>query len=211
MINNQWYLRIPRAIELAEWLVELTVGPSGLWTAKLPFIGVDKAISLTVKDGNGRLWKVRSFYPNYNTQPLIENGAQQVGSATEWHALSVIRSAAAATLRLKFNNYARATASYQGRTYYDWRVFVDEPEGRLAEIQSVQYLLHPSFPDPLQIRTNPADRFALEAHGWGVFTIKITITYKNGTAEYELYNLDFSKGWPTVPAPLQRSSTQLEP
>jgi hypothetical protein len=177
--------------------VELTAGQlPGWWTAKFPYTGVSEAVKLTLMDKNGHHWAVRPFYPNYNRQPLTETGATQSRIATERHILIAIGNAVAAEGEIKFNNYAKATATYQGRTYYDWRVFVDEPAAVLARIASVQYLLHPSFPEPLQIRTNPEEKFAVEAHGWGVFNIQITIKYRDGTMQSEGYYLDFNKGWP---------------
>ena len=56
---------------------------------------------------------------------------------------------------LKFTNFAKVIGKQHGKTFYSWRVFVDEPDEVLERIDEVQYLLHPTFPDPLQVRTNP--------------------------------------------------------
>jgi len=83
--------------------------------------------------------------------------------------------------------------------YYQWRVFVDEPIQVLAQIKEVEYLLHPTFPQPSQVRSNPEDRFALESAGWGEFQILITIKYKDGREERGKYQLVLDpqgKPWP---------------
>ena len=36
-----------------------------------------------------------------------------------------------------------------------WMIFVDEPLEVLNEIKSVEYVLHPTFPKPLQVRRDP--------------------------------------------------------
>src|SRR5262249_41920095 len=102
-------------------------------------------------------------------------------------------------VKTKFNNYAREVAAFQGRTYYDWRVFVDEPASVLAQIDSVEYLLHPSFPEPLQIRKDPGTKFGVDAHGWGTFALQIRVNFKDGTAQSTSYDLSFAKPWPTPP------------
>lgn len=80
--------------------------------------------------------------------------------------------------------------------YYRWRVFVDESKSVLEDIEAVQYLLHPTFPDPLRIRTSKGEQFGLETTGWGEFTLSITVQYRDGTESKAFYRLDLSKDWP---------------
>lgn len=177
--------------------VELTAGQNvGWWTAKIPYNGMTKAFRMTLTDKNGKQWKVRPFYPNYNRQPLIATAPHQNNAATSLPTLGLTSTAFANETKIRFNNYARVTSKLQGRTYYKWRVFVDEPIQELTKILEVQYLLHPTFPYPLQVRTNPNDKFAVDASGWGQFTIQITIKYKDGSSETTSYDLDLTKGWP---------------
>lgn len=96
---------------------------------------------------------------------------------------------------IRFNNYAQKIGTWNGRTYYKWRVFVNESVQVLNTIAEVQYLLHPTFPEPLQVRTNPNDKFAVEATGWGQFLIQISIKYRNQSTVSTSYYLDFTKGW----------------
>ncbi len=179
--------------------VELTAGQIiGWWTAKIPFNGMTKAFRMTLTDKNGNLWKVLPFYPNYQRQSLIATVLPQNQAAKSLLTLSLTRSAFAAERKIKvrINNYARSISAIQGRNYYNWRVFVDEPFQVLNQIAEVQYLLRPTFPNPLQVRSNPDDQFALESSGRGQFTIEITIKYKDQSTETTSYYLDLTRRWP---------------
>lgn len=179
--------------------VELTAGQTmGSWTAKFPpYKGMTKAaaVKLTLKDSNGGSWSVLPFYPNYNNQPL-KQAQQSASNPAPSFSLALVSSAIAAEKQIKFNNYARSIGTMGGRTYYRWRVFVDEPGQVLNNIAEVQYLLHPTFPDPLHVQTNRDEKFALEATGWGTFSIQISVNFKDRSTLRTTYDLDFSKAWP---------------
>ena len=99
-------------------------------------------------------------------------------------------------MSVKIDDYARPAGKRGDRDYYDWRIFVDEPDDRLREIESVEYTLHPTFPEPTRISTDQETKFALEASGWGEFNIIVTIRYIDGRRETTQYWLDLSKPWP---------------
>jgi hypothetical protein len=95
---------------------------------------------------------------------------------------------------VRFNNYAKSLAREGDSQYYQWRMFVDEPPERLSLIEEVEYLLHPTFPQPRQVRRNPGDGFALETAGWGEFTPLITVKYKDGRQQRVRYQLVLDPG-----------------
>lgn len=97
--------------------------------------------------------------------------------------------------KIKFNNIARDVGLRHGQDWYEWIIYVDEKEEILEKINSVEYLLHPSFPNPLRKRTNKENNFALESSGWGEFYVKITVFFKNGSRLDTSYYLDLSKTW----------------
>ncbi len=99
-------------------------------------------------------------------------------------------------MSVRINNYSRPIEKRGDLQYYRWLVFVDEPSERLNDIEAVEYVLHPTFPKPVQVRRDPEDKFALETSGWGEFNIIIRITFKDGTKEDLKYWLDLKKGWP---------------
>jgi|GEM_PF-2333492 len=179
--------------------VELTAGQHiGWWTVKLPCSGMTRPFRMTLKDKEGKSWTVRPFYPNYHNQQLIATATPQGQPAASLPLLNLTREAFATekNIGIRFNNYARVSAVSQGRTYYNWRVFVDEPAHVLARIAEVQYLLHPTFPNPFQVRTSPNDKFALDGSGWGQFMIQITVRFRDNTMERTGYSLDLTKRWP---------------
>jgi hypothetical protein len=97
---------------------------------------------------------------------------------------------------IRFNNYARRMPSPLERPFYQWRVFVDEPPPVLSRIAQVDYILHPTFPEPFQTSRDRANRFAINATGWGEFTIGLTIHFTDGTEMPAAYYLDLRRGWP---------------
>lgn len=194
--------------------VEITLGEGG-WQAKLPQEVIDKAVELTFKDRSDRWWRIRPFYPSHNRQVLVQTTAPTQPPVGHLFEGTPAGNAYAGPLEpaarrpqpspllvaknerpLKFDNYARSSGVVQNRTYYRWRVFLDEPQTVLDTIAEVQYLLHPTFPEPLQVRKDPNDKFAFETSGWGEFTIIITVRYKDGSEEKISYHLDLSKSWP---------------
>ena len=107
--------------------------------------------------------------------------------------------------KVRFNNVARYVGLRHGQDWYEWGVYVDEPDQLLREIDAVEYLLHRSFPNPLRRRDDPSNRFFLESSGWGEFSIRITVFFKNGARLETIYSLDLSKRWdpslPNAPGP----------
>jgi transcription initiation factor IIF auxiliary subunit len=97
--------------------------------------------------------------------------------------------------QVKFNNMARLVEQNDSQKWYEWIVFVDESNEVLELIKEVDYLLHPTFPNPRRSKKDPTIHFALESSGWGVFRIAITVFFKNGARLETSYYLDFSKSW----------------
>ena len=96
---------------------------------------------------------------------------------------------------IRFNNFARYVGVRHGQDWYEWAVYVDEPDNVLQQINAVEYLLHRSFPNPLRRRTDPTNHFFLEASGWGEFPIRITVFFKSGSRLETVYSLNLSKPW----------------
>jgi len=97
---------------------------------------------------------------------------------------------------VRLNNFSKRLEKRERDWYYRWKVFVDEPVEELARIESVEYTLHPTFPQPHQVRNNRQEKFALETSGWGEFTMMATFHFTDGSKEKVPYWLDLSKGWP---------------
>ena len=64
--------------------------------------------------------------------------------------------------------------------YFNWSIWIEEDPGRLAGIESVKYLLHPSFKNSVVTKDDPTQKFILKAQGWGEFSIKVIIRERSG-------------------------------
>ncbi len=101
-------------------------------------------------------------------------------------------------MNFKFNNYSRPTGkSRGGYDYFEWMVFMDEPNETLEKVTSVEYRLHKTFPNRIRIVDDRKSRFALKATGWGTFRINIIVYLENDEEIYTKYYLDLNKPWPT--------------
>jgi len=99
-------------------------------------------------------------------------------------------------MSVKFKNHATPVGKRAEREFYKWRLFVDEPRDVLEQIKAVEYVLHPTFPEPVQTRTDPENQFALEAAAWGSFMAAIRVYYKDGRKEDTSYWVDLKKKSP---------------
>ena len=63
--------------------------------------------------------------------------------------------------------------------YFDWTVFIQSDNTTLNSIDHVEYLLHPSFPNPQVTSYDKANNFSYSASGWGEFEIKIKVVFKD--------------------------------
>jgi transcription initiation factor IIF auxiliary subunit len=97
--------------------------------------------------------------------------------------------------QVRFNNISRYVGLRNGQDWYEWMVFVDEPQDVLQQIEAVEYLLHRSFPNPLRRRDDRQRQFALESSGWGEFNMRITVFFTDGSRLETSYFLDLSKPW----------------
>ncbi len=96
-------------------------------------------------------------------------------------------------MTFKFNNTSREIGRRGDYNWYEWKLYMDEPEEKLKDVESVEYRLHETFPNPIRIEEDPKSRFALNTSGWGEFTVYITVHLKDGTKENTRYELDLEK------------------
>jgi transcription initiation factor IIF auxiliary subunit len=86
------------------------------------------------------------------------------------------------------------TSTYVGAGRWDWTIFVDADPNTLKQIDCVEYTLHPTFADPVRkVCGQQETRFALSSNGWGTFTVKVKITYKDGRVDNVQHQLTFKQ------------------
>jgi len=83
------------------------------------------------------------------------------------------------------------TAESVGNGQWRWTVFLITDAETHAEIDCVEYTLHPTFPNPERRVCAPSDDFALTGTGWGTFEIKVRVVFKDGTEKRLTHMLKF--------------------
>ena len=70
---------------------------------------------------------------------------------------------------------------YIGNDIWDWEIYLvgDRPE-ELNDVVSVKYILHPTFPKPINTVKKREGGFRLKTSGWGTFSVKSFAYLKNG-------------------------------
>lgn len=85
------------------------------------------------------------------------------------------------------------TSEYVGNGSYNWTVYIDEDATTLNRIDSVEYTLHPTFPQPVRKAYARQNKFALSSSGWGEFTIYARVFFSNRRIETSNYRLRLTK------------------
>ncbi len=89
------------------------------------------------------------------------------------------------------------SATYVGKDRWNWTVFIQADDRTLYQIQCVEYHLHPTFPEPVQkVCTQGSESgkgFFLTANGWGTFTVKLNVIFKDGERIRLNHDLVFKK------------------
>jgi hypothetical protein len=78
---------------------------------------------------------------------------------------------------------------------WGWTLFIEASDEVLASVSHVEYHLHPTFPEPIQVvreRGHASGRgFELPGSGWGVFVVDVRVFRKNGQVLYLQHQLTF--------------------
>lgn len=68
----------------------------------------------------------------------------------------------------------------RGADWWEWSIWVEGPDDELAEVESVTYRLHPTFPHPVQKVTDRSTKFRLRGSGWGEFMVAAEARLRSG-------------------------------
>jgi transcription initiation factor IIF auxiliary subunit len=78
---------------------------------------------------------------------------------------------------------------YEGNDRWSWWIALEGPPAELDQVESVTYVLHPTFHEPIRTVKDRASGFRLEAEGWGTFTVRLSIHHKSGKMEKRRHEL----------------------
>jgi transcription initiation factor IIF auxiliary subunit len=71
-------------------------------------------------------------------------------------------------------------STYERGDRWKWSVWLEGPPEELDTIDHVTYILHPTFHNPVREIRDRSTRFRLDTSGWGTFTIRARVFYKDG-------------------------------
>ena len=107
------------------------------------------------------------------------------------HYLKFIEQKAAASKNIKTGNSAVEVSN----DWWEWTVFIKGSSTDLEQVKCVEYTLHETFPNPVKLictrGSNNNKAFPFTAKGWGTFTIKVKIIFKDGTTQNLKHELVF--------------------
>src|SRR4051794_13930472 len=82
--------------------------------------------------------------------------------------------------------------------WWSWKVWVDGADEALDQIDTVKYLLHPTFPNPIRVVRNRQSKFELSERGWGEFAITAQVFTKTGETISLEHWIEFKQPGETV-------------
>lgn len=110
------------------------------------------------------------------------------GSARNVVASITFAPPVAAKRSLQMVQEDRYSGRVSGQPYWEWTISLRGTVTDLADVSKVTYHLHPTFPNPDRVVTSsPLNGFAFTTTGWGVFPVRATVHFKDGsTSEHSL-------------------------
>jgi hypothetical protein len=68
---------------------------------------------------------------------------------------------------------------YRGHNYWNWQAWIESAPEELDQIESVVWILHPTFKVSRVTKRSKDNKFRLEASGWGMFLIRAELILKS--------------------------------
>jgi transcription initiation factor IIF auxiliary subunit len=89
----------------------------------------------------------------------------------------------------------RNSWEHQGEDWWKWSAFLDDGgSGELGNVDRVEYVLHPSFNNPVREVSDPAGGFAMDTAGWGTFPLKAVVYTKDGKKQVLTHEVQLEEG-----------------
>lgn len=139
-------------------------------------IGQALVILPELADSVEAFWESLNRLPQSDYATLLENQLDNTQHLIQHHV-----------------RYADATKYEDDRQAFEWFIRIDSTDDILAEIDYVQYELHPTYQSPVRIIRDRKSQFLLHIVGWGTFNIPINIHFKDGSSLSTHTELQFPK------------------
>jgi transcription initiation factor IIF auxiliary subunit len=85
------------------------------------------------------------------------------------------------TIRIRNRWHYRGTS--ENYDWWDWEAFLDNDISKQSNVDYVEYVLHPTFPNPVRKITDSKDGFVIKVTGYGSFMLKVFVHTKDGKME----------------------------
>lgn len=117
---------------------------------------------------------------NWVTAQSVPPPPRQTPPAAQQPPASQRPSAGASTVAPRISTHNTSVRLSEG--HWAWTAFIDAPPEVLEQVGCVYYQLHPTFrPSVVEVcERGDGPPFALNARGWGTFTIRIRVVMKDG-------------------------------
>src|SRR5262249_47444119 len=80
----------------------------------------------------------------------------------------------------------RARKDLEGLDWWHRSVWLEAPGDELDNVEYVEYILHPTFPNPIQRIADRSTNFRLNSAGWGEFMIYAQVYLRNKKERLEI-------------------------
>ena len=81
------------------------------------------------------------------------------------------------------------SAQAAGEERWNWSVWVDGPDTELDQVDSVEWILQPTFAPSAVLVTDRESKFKLDSTGWGEFEINALVRVKGGSQQHLKHRL----------------------
>src|SRR5262245_11314059 len=76
--------------------------------------------------------------------------------------------------------YCRFVRETHGSKIYAFCLYIDATNAELNDVSEVEYILDPSFPDPVRTSNDKDHAFAIQSEAWGSFMTHVRIFTRSG-------------------------------
>ena len=85
------------------------------------------------------------------------------------------------------------SAEQTGPRHWKWSVWLIGNPIELGAVKYVEYLLHPTFKEPIRRIDDRVSAFRLDSSGWGEFVIRARLVFNDGSEASLSYRLRFTE------------------
>ena len=83
---------------------------------------------------------------------------------------------------------------YNGNDSWSWAAFLDDQgSGEMDKVDHVEYILHPTFRNPIRRVDTKEDGFKLATTSWGTFDLKAFVHFKDGSKKKLTHEIELQE------------------